>query len=109
MSGDSPSKDKSLADMFGLDREMGYTRQEFFRLLPIALSGFDFSVNEDGVNVTILKGGALVHVGVERERRLSDLVQFPVLPVSIRFKDVDKPTQMRFMQQFNLSYLKGLG
>jgi len=103
MSGDSPGKNKNLANMFGLDREMGYTRQDFFSLLPAALLGFEFSVNGDDIKFTIHKGNALVHVGVESERRLSDWVQFPILPLTIRFTGVDQPTQIRFMQQFNLS------
>lgn len=99
----------SATGLFGLDREMGYSRGEFFGRLPAALSDYDFTVNGDVVTITIGPGTVRLHVGIERERRLSDLVRFPILPVTIECEGIDQSSQAHFIKQFELSFMKGLG
>ena len=94
---------------FGLDREMGYSRKEFFDQLPHTLSDYEYSINGDEITISLDEGTVLVRVGIEGERRLSAVVCFPKLPVTIRFEGVDEHAQKRFMQRFNSSYMKGLG
>jgi len=94
---------------FGLDREMGYSRKDFFDQLPRTLSDYDYSISDDNVTIALDGGTVLLHVGAEGERRLSDLVCFPILPITIRFEGVDRQTQTRFLRRFNSSYMKGLG
>lgn len=95
---------------FGLDREMGYSRKEFFDQLPRALSDYEYSINGDDITISLDHGTVSVHVGIEGERRLSAVVCFPTLPVTIRFDGVvDEHAQKRFLQRFNHSYMKGLG
>jgi hypothetical protein len=99
----------SLAGLFSLDREMGYTRREFFGLLACTLSDYDFVVNGDLVTIAIGTGQVLVRIGIERERRFTDHIRLPILPVTIEFIGIDPPSQARFMKRFDLSYMKGLG
>ena len=99
----------SSAAPFGLDREMGYSRKEFFDQLPRALSDYEYTINGDDITVSLDQGTVLVRVGIEGERRLSAVVCFPRLPVTIRFEGVDEHGQKRFLQRFNYSYMKGLG
>ena len=101
--------EQGLTGLFGLIREMGYSRQEFLRLLPTALSRYDFAVTEDDVSIKLQQGEVLIRIGVERERRFTDLVSFPILPVAIRFVGAQPAEQALFMQRFDLSYMKGLG
>lgn len=36
--------EQGLTGLFGLDREMGYTRRDFFDRLPSVLSDYDFAI-----------------------------------------------------------------
>ena len=99
----------SLTGLFGLNREMGYTRREFFAKLPAALSDYAFAVNDDVVTIKVGTGEVKLHVGVESERRLSALVSFPVLPVTIECTDVDPSSQANFIRRFETAYFNGLG
>jgi hypothetical protein len=101
--------EERLTGAFGLIREMGYSRQEFLRVLPIALSGCEFFIAGDDVSIKFHQGEVLIRIGVERERRFTDLLSFPILPVTIEFVGVQPTEQALFMQRFDLSYLKGLG
>ncbi len=99
----------SSTGLFGLDREMGYTRAEFFARLPTALSDYDFTVDGDVVIVAVDTGTVRLHVGIERERELTDLVRFPILPVRIECVGIDQSSQAQFIKRFEISFLKGLG
>jgi len=94
---------------FSLDREMGFSRREFFNLLPKPLAGYVFSIDSNGATIELEKGSVLIQVGDERERRLSDLVRLPILPVKIQFIDVEPPEKARFLCKFDHAYMKGLG
>ena len=88
---------------------MGYSRKEFFDQLRRALSDYDYSINGDGITISLNEGTVSVRVGIEGERRLSAVVCFPTLPVTIRFEGVGEDAQRRFLQRFNHAYMKGLG
>ena len=87
---------------------MGYTRDEFFNVLPRALFGHTYEIKDSVVTVEWKKGSVLLKIGEERERRYTDNVYFPILPVTIDFIDVDKADQSRFLHKFDTSYMKGL-
>ena len=98
-----------LTGLFGLNREMGYSRKEFFTKLPNALAGYDFTVDGDEVTVAIDEGTVRLNIGAERERRLSEHVRFPILPVTIECAGVEEARQAKFFQQFERTFFKGLG
>ncbi|ODC01317.1 hypothetical protein A3197_02215 [Candidatus Thiodiazotropha endoloripes] len=87
---------------------MGYTHDEFFNLLPHALSDYRHEIKDGVVTIELEKGSVLLKIGDERERRFTDNVYFPILPVSISFIDADKTDQSRFLHKFDASYMKGL-
>jgi len=99
----------SLTGLFGLNREMGYSRNEFFAKLPTALAGYDFTIDGDIVTVAIDPRTVQLHVGMERERRLSQHIRFPILPVTIECEGAEEMSQARFFRQFERTYFKGLG
>jgi len=88
---------------------MGFTRREFFNRLPRPLAGYVFSIRSDGASIELGKGTVKIQVGVERERRLSDLVRLPILPVKIEFDDVDQSEKASFLFKFDHAFMKGLG
>lgn len=94
---------------FGLNREMGYTHQEFLKLLPRSLSEYVFNVQKNCVSIELENGTALIQIGTERVRRITDSVSFPILPIKIQFVDANEKAQSRFLQKFDYSYMKGLG
>ncbi|ODB87516.1 hypothetical protein A3193_00955 [Candidatus Thiodiazotropha endoloripes] len=93
---------------FNLKREMGYTHDEIFNLLPRALSDYRYEIKDDVVTIELEKESVLLEIGGERGRRYTDNVYFPILPISISFIDVDKAVQSRFLHKFDTSYMKGL-
>lgn len=99
----------SYRSPFGLERDMGFSRREFFNLLPKPLAEYDAVIGKDGANIKLATGSIRIVVGEERERRLSDLVRLPILPVEIIFDNVGADDQARFLRKFDLSYMKGLG
>lgn len=101
--------DKSPVGLFGLQCEMGYSRQDFLRLLPGGLSGYSYFVDDDLINITLSCGSVLIRLGREYERNLTKLVRFPALPFYVEFLGVDATEQALFMKKFDLSYMKGLG
>jgi hypothetical protein len=97
-----------MTSLFSLDREMGYTRSDFFRLLPSALTDHDFSVNDNLISIHVGTGMVCITIGVERERRLTKVASFPVLPVRFEFIGLDQPSRTRFMKHFDSRFLKAL-
>jgi len=59
-----------ISDSF--DREMGFTREEFFRLLPNALNGRPHQIDASGVSVQATPGTVRIDVG-EQEPIVSSL------------------------------------
>lgn len=100
-----PSKYKSP---FGLKKEMGYTHSEFVNLLPRCLSGYEYTISSELVNITMPSGRVEIHIGVEGERVLSELVKFPILPIQIKFIEVNESDRSHFLRRFDQSLMKGL-
>ncbi len=88
---------------------MGFSRKEFFTLLPKPLKDFNAVIDETGATITLGCGTIRIEVGKESERRLSDYVILPTLPVKIIFNDVEPADKARFLRKFDFSYMKGLG
>lgn len=94
---------------FSLKRKMGYTRKEFFNVLPRALSGYAYEVIDNLITIELEKGSVRIEIGDEQERRYTMYVYFPILPVDISFTDSDDDSESRFLRKFDTSYMKGLG
>lgn len=109
MSAKNSGSPEQAGGLFGLKREMGFSRQEFFRILPTALADNPYTINGDTIEVSVKTGKVIIKLGVEWERKLSEHVRFPVLPVDIQLVAVDDETQKIFFKRFNSAYMKGLG
>jgi len=73
----------SYQSPFGPNKEMGYTRQEFMRLLPRCLSDYEYSISDEVVTIALTSGRIEIHIGDEGERVYTPLVKFPTLPVEL--------------------------
>jgi hypothetical protein len=94
---------------FDLDREMSYTYREFFNMLPGPLAGYEYEIKSNSVLIELGKGTVHIQVGEERNRRFTNLVSFPILPVKIQFSGVDPCDESKFLRKFDFHYMKGLG
>ena len=92
-----------------IEREMGFTRDDFFNRLPRAFTGYNYVTDRNGITITMPGGNIQVLIGEQGERKLSENVIFPILPVTIHFNNIDTETRKVFLHRFNLSYMKGLG
>ena len=95
--------------LFALNREMGFTRKEFLERLPRALANYEYRLSENRITADVGQGRCVIDLGQERERVLSPLVRFPILPVDIRFDGVGLAEQRQFIACFDAIYMKGLG
>ncbi|MBX2883353.1 MAG: hypothetical protein KTR32_25595 [Granulosicoccus sp.] len=94
---------------FGLEKEMGYSRKEFFGSLERCLSGYDYVVNNEKVSIKLEEGSITIHIGQEGKRIFTQNVQFPILPVQIEFTGATEYERSQFLQKFDHTYMKGLG
>jgi len=94
---------------FSLNRDMGFSRREFDKLLPRVLSGYTATIENNDAEIQLGEGTIVIHIGEERERRLSDWVRLPILPVAIEFNNVSKQDKSRFLRTFDYATMKGLG
>lgn len=93
---------------FGLEKQMGYSRQEYLGLLNQCLSGYDFNVSEKLITIKVPCGCIEIHIGEEGERVFTELVKFPVLPIEIKFIEVSDSERSRFLRKHDHTYMKGL-
>ncbi|RME35213.1 MAG: hypothetical protein D6786_02605 [Gammaproteobacteria bacterium] len=92
-----------------LHREMGFARREFFSRLEKLLDNQGCRIHEDGASVALGRGTVTIRVGAEGERRLSEHVRFPILPVTLVFDGVDPADKGEFLRRFDHGFMKGLG
>ena len=87
---------------------MTITHKDFFRLLPRALNGLEYSVS--GKEVTVIDGEKQVYIRISDEgvRQLAS-VKFPRTEVEIELLGFNDAEAGRFIARFDLAYQKGGG
>lgn len=102
-----------VADETELVREMGFSREEFIRVLPRALSAY--RIHADGTDrwrVSDADGGfrVLLSIKAEPPRRIGALA-LPVLTVRLEFAttDDDRARRPEFLTRFERGFHKGGG
>lgn len=89
--------------------EMSISLQDFFRILPIALDGFDYEVtNTDQINIFLVKGKVEILPGKEHKRKIASL-ELPVLFVVFNFVDTSEDEVLDFLTHFAGKYQRGGG
>ena len=87
---------------------MGFTRPEFMRILPSALHGYAYRVDDEGIRVEVGGSSLTIRLGQERVRRIA-LLRLPFVEVEFDYADVDEKAFREFLRQFDLYYRKGGG
>ncbi len=89
-------------------REMGFTREEFFRLLPNALNGRPHQLDASGVSVEAVPGSVRIDVGEQQYRHIAS-ISMPYVKVDFAFSDESDADRIEFMRYFDLRYQRGGG
>ena len=108
MSSNVQPENESRVGLFGLEREMGYTLEEFYRLLPKALGEYMYQIRDNYVLIKFEQGSAQIWIGEQQERRFTALMSFPVLPVKFQFHGASQSDKRQLIERFDRVYLKGL-
>lgn len=91
-------------------RDMGYSTTEFFRILPAAVSGYDFSV--EGTRVVVRPPGGdrrLVLIISELPERRLGMIRIPRIAVEFTFHNFSQQQRQEFLIAFDRSYQRGGG
>lgn len=91
-----------------IEKEMGYSHADFFRLLPRAMGATPYEVNGLEVKCSLPTGSLRITLGEERERKLV-LVVLPCTNVTFEYENVSDEDRERFVKYFELRFMKGLG
>ena len=90
-------------------REMGLTRADFFRLLPIVLAGSQHAVLSENT-VTIGQGSSTIRIELdEGESRRLGTLKIPVLHVLFRFYGHSTADAEAFLARFDRAFQRGGG
>ena len=91
-----------------IQKEMGYTHADFFRLLPRAMGDTPYEINGLVVTCSLPTGSLIISLGEERERRLV-LVVIPCTTITFEYVNVSEEEREKFDKYFELRFMKGLG
>jgi len=89
-------------------REMGFTREEFMRILPAATAGRALKTHNNEIEVTVNRGSLTITLGEQRVRKIASLA-LPYLTVGFTFKNLVESEVSDFMDYFDLRYQRGGG
>jgi acetolactate synthase regulatory subunit len=89
-------------------RSMSLTESDFFRILPYALQGRDFSICQDGVEIRVDAEIIRISLIPQSPHTIAGL-SMPVLKVGIDFGNLPDSAAQAFMQRFNLAFHRGGG
>jgi hypothetical protein len=87
---------------------MSMTESDFFRILPYALEGREFSIGQDGVEIRVDAEIIRISLIPQSPRTIAGL-SMPVLKVGIDFGNLPDSAAQAFMRQFNLAFHRGGG
>ncbi len=91
-----------------IQKEMGYTHADFFRLLPRAMGDTPYEINGLVITCSLPTGSLIISLGEERERRLV-LVVIPCTTITFEYVNVSEEEREKFDKYFELRFMKGLG
>ncbi len=91
-----------------IKREMTISRNEFFRLIPTALAGFDYQVKNDAIVFPYESGITTIAIVNETERKIASLA-LPVLHVQFEFDGIVESLSEELLKHFFKIYQRGGG
>jgi hypothetical protein len=91
-----------------LKREMSISHADFLRLVPQALKGFDYRIDDAVVTAHRDEHRVTFKLGAERERRIASLT-LPVTDVEIDLDGFEDEDAQAFIARFETVYRRGGG
>ena len=91
-----------------IQRQMTLTHADFFRLLPKALEGIDYTVAGDTIHFSLKEAQAAITLSPETGRTIGAL-DLPLTNIRFVFDGVDEETIREFFERFDLAYRNGGG
>ena len=89
-------------------KDMAATWDDILRLLPIALRGWPYEVDDAEVEVGSAERGVTITVSVLPPRQFGS-VQIPRSRVALAFRGLDAGEQDTFLRQFDRAFQRGGG
>jgi hypothetical protein len=89
-------------------REMGFTREEFDRILPAALNQREFDRSASGIKLPV-DGGTMQLVISEQKYRKIASISLPYLDIEFIFEGLSNAQVEETMRYFDLRYQRGGG
>jgi len=91
-----------------ISREMTITHNEFFRLLPGAITNQEYNISNNLIEIR--EGGRSIRIelGDESIRKIASL-SLPVTCLTIKFDSFSEKETEEFLKRFDLVYQKGGG
>ena len=91
-------------------RDMGYSEQEFFRILPSALAGYEHSIAGNQVNISHVEKKQWLRLTINRlpDRQLG-MIRISRIEVEFAFHNFSVEERKRFLTRFDRSYQRGGG
>lgn len=91
-----------------INKQMGMTRDDFDRLIPIALGTEAFEKLPDGIRFTEGERTMTVILGPEGKRKLA-LLELPSTPVTITFEGYTEEDAEAALAEFDRAFQRGGG
>jgi len=88
---------------------MTITHADFFRILPLALRNFEYTITGDEVQVNTGTGSRVIIRLSNETRRQIGAISLPVTGIAFRFEDMNEQSARDFLAGFDRAYQKGGG
>ncbi len=90
-------------------KDMGFSREEFLRTLPVAFRGTPYRIGGTTVEIGDAGRGVTIHLRELPPRRLSGLMKLPLIEVTLSFRGHGPEERRSFLARFDRAYQKGGG
>lgn len=97
------------APLAPLVKEMSLTREDFFRLLPVAAGDLPTRVDDLSVELGTAERGVAITLEPLAPRRLSGLLSLPRARVTLVFRGYDETARAAFVAGFDRAFQRGGG
>lgn len=92
-----------------LVKDMALTPEDFARLLPKALNGWDYQISDNGARIGTAERGITITLSPLPSRVLGGLLVLQRNQVKIDFHGLDQPEQDDFLKRFDQAFQRGGG
>jgi hypothetical protein len=99
---------RNKKNLMTIQKEMGFSHQEFFSSLAILARDIPCRLSDSGAVLEYDAGEVRISLGPQGERKLGSMI-LPRTMVSLEFKDFSEEQRMVFLDRFDLTFRRGGG